>query len=425
MACPIRHLSTAAFFFLYLIKTPDILKQILNPNIQHFILQHENDDEKVLLLKYTELFGVPFKTIANQIVGRRKSREKLPSFYGHENIIFPDVISIEQSSSEISALFKKDLLAGLLPQERHTMIDLTGGFGVDCFFLSDLFKKVYFVEPNEELLSIAQNNFGVFGKTHVAYVHQTAEQFITQVNFPVSLIYIDPSRRSNHNKVFKLKDCSPDLTQILDELLGKSELVMAKVSPLVDIQQAARELKNIVAVYVVSVNNECKELLFIFSSKKHVSEDFSITAVNIQKHNSLSFTFLPSEEKQCTATYSELKKYLYEPSSALLKAGAFNSISERFDIDKLHINTHLYTSESLINDFPGKTFIVEAEVKPDPRVLKDALPEGMANITTRNYPLTPEELKKKTKIKYGGKKYLNGFTRLTKKHNVIASLVTN
>ncbi len=399
---------------------PSEVLQIIQPNVQEFILENKNADEKKLLLSKKEILGIPSTVIANQISGRRKAKSKLPTWYQTKGIVYHSNLAIEQSSSEATAKFKTQIIKGLL-KNRKSMVDLTGGFGVDSFFLSKIFDQVNHVEPTKELVEIVTHNHSQLQARNIQYHTQSAEEFLKENHPRFDLIFLDPSRRDENNrKIFRLADCVPSISELQPKIFERTDHVLLKASPLLDIQQGLREITHIKKVFVVSVENECKELLFfadlIFSGEP------SIEAVNLDQLGEVKemLTFDLSEEKKSEAQFSEPLNYLYEPNSSLLKAGAFKLISSRFNIFKLHTNTHLYTSQKLIQNFPGRTFKIE-KIDPTDKELKMLLLEGKANVATRNYPLSAEELKKKLKVKDGGEKFVIGFSGLNKKYIVVAT----
>lgn len=391
------------------------IQDLLQPELQQFILLHEADDEKELLLKHKSIVGVLSSLVANQIAGRRKAKLKLPIWYGTKNILYPPSVNVEQCSSEATATFKVELLKQNIKSDFNKAVDLSGGFGVDSFFLSSLFKEVDYVEPNENLFEITRHNHNTLQASSIQYHHTTAEQFLTSTPNHFDLLYIDPSRRTKGNqKIFRLADCMPDITQLQDVVFQKTNILLVKVSPMLDLQQGIKELKHVAKVFVVAVDNECKEVLFL-CRKGHEAEPV-VEAVDLKMSSAgLSFSFLFSEERNSIAEFSNPLRYLYEPNAALLKAGAFKLIAQRFSLKKIQQHTHLYTSENLLIDFPGRVFEIEALIKPDAKIARQYFPESKANVATRNYPLSPEELKKKTNLKDGGEKYLIGFSGVKEK----------
>lgn len=393
-----------------------VIQFLSNPDLQNFIYENEHVDEHVLLLKQKEIFGVGASTVVDQIVGRRKAKTKIPVFYLTKGIIYPPGINLEQCSSEATALFKSDLLKG------EICADLTGGFGVDSFFLSKKFEIVHYVERNENLFEIVKHNHDKLGALKIQHHLKSAEEFLAETTLHFDCIYIDPSRRAEGNKkVFKLSECEPDVVGLQKTIFEKSNQLLVKTSPLLDVQHGLKELQSVEKVIVVSVDNECKEVLFLCT--KNYEEEASIETINISKEGNQIFAFRFSEEQKMEIDFSNPRPYLYEPNASILKAGAFKSIGNKFNLKKIHPNTHLYTSDILKEGFPGRVFEITEEVKVDKKSWSTFLPDGKANITTRNYPLSPEELKKKTGLKDGGEKYLIGFSGIDRKYLMVADRV--
>lgn len=385
--------------------------------MQKFIYEHERIDEKVLVLKNKYIEGVQSFLIAQQISGRRKAKIKLPLLYNTSSIIYPASVNLEQSSSQATANFKSTLV-----RKGKKFVDLTGGFGIDALFFSKKFQESYYVEPNEELLTIVQHNFALLGVNNIQYHNTSAENFLSSCSTKFDLMFIDPSRRSGTKKVFKFSDCVPDIIRLQNKLLSMTESLIIKASPLIDLQQGLRELNSVEKIYVISVENECKEVLFV--SKMGWNKETSIETINILHNGSVdSLSFKFSEEHQAVAQFSDPKTYLFEPNASILKAGAFRTIAAQFQLNKLHPSTHLYTSDDFVQNFPGRIFKIETMVKPDVKVLRKLFPAGHANITTRNYSLTPQQLKLKTGLKDGGEKFLIGFSGEHQKFLVVASRV--
>jgi 16S rRNA G966 N2-methylase RsmD len=399
------------------------LSQINHPDIQNFLIEHEGEDEKQLVLKQKEIFGVPSFIIASQLSGRKKIKSKLPTWYTTKGIIYPRAINLEQCSSEATAIFKAQIIESLVAI-KNVAVDLTGGFGVDTFHLSNLFKSVHYVEPNSELLEITKHNHLQLGTSNINHHCLSAEKFIEETDLEVDVVYIDPSRRDERSrKVYQFADCIPDITSLHNGIFKKSQLMLIKASPLLDIQQGLREIPQVKTVFVVSVGNECKELLFL-SVRGYEGEPL-IEAVDLFENGNVrhSFSFTFTDERNARITLGEPKAYLFEPNASIMKSGAFKRISEKFGLTKLEVNTHLYTSSFLVSDFPGKTFLIEC-LDPDVKQLKELLPDGKVNVISRNYPLTPDEIKKKLRLRDGGPKFLIGFSSSKKKHITLCSRIT-
>jgi len=394
----------------------DLLKSLANPALQDFIHIHENDDEQDLILRGKTIFDVPAPLVADQIRGRRKAKTKLPLFYKTAGIIFPPGKNLEQSSSEETARFKSTLI-----NPGECFADLTAGLGIDTFFLSKFFAEAHYVEQMPDLLAIAKHNHQQLGSQHIFYHLDSCEHFLNETKKIFDLVYIDPSRRTGGDqKVFRLRDCTPDITALLPLIFRKTNTVLIKVSPLLDIQQGTKELSAVEKIVVVSVGNECKELLFF--CRKNVVEEALIETINILPNESQQFHFRLSDEKNEVCTFSDARAYLYEPNVSILKAGAFKSIASAFGLFKISPSTHLYTSENFVEKFPGRVFKATTLLKPDEKAKKH-IPEGKANVITRNYPLNPEQLKKKMKLTDGGQQYIIGFSGVTEKFVLLAERI--
>jgi predicted O-methyltransferase YrrM len=396
-------------------------KSLASSEIQNYLRQHEHDDERQLVLRQREILGVPAAQIAEQLAGRRKARIKVPEYYHAQGIIYPPGINFEQASSGQTAKLKSTLLRQSIPSQK-SLVDLTGGFGIDSYYLSKVFQEVIYVEPNESLLDVARHNHEVLRASNIHYHPDSAENFIQTFQNKIDCVFIDPSRRkSDSRKVFRLQDCEPDITSLAKQIFERTDHLMIKTSPLLDIQQGLRELDHVERVYVVAIDNECKEVLFLLNSA--FAGEPSITGIHVRHDQEEKFSFLLSDESNITPTFGDIQEYLYEPNAALMKAGAFKILSSQFSMDKLHPSTHVYTTDRLVPDFPGRIFQTLSIVPSDPKVMRKIFPDGKVNIITRNYPLRPEELQKKLQLKDGGDQYLLAFTSREGKRIVHATRI--
>ena len=399
-----------------------MFSNLLKSEIQSFIRQHESDDLSKLILKSKEVHGVQIGSVATQIEGRKKAKEKLPIYYNTDGIVYPAAVSMEQSSSEATAIFKSNVVLEKMSR-RSLCVDLTGGLGVDSFFLSRVFDEVSYIEPNTELLEIAKHNHLQLGAKNISYHNVVASEFLKSAQTNIDCIYLDPSRRDSHNrKVSSLESCEPNVLELLPSMFQRAQYILLKSSPLLDITEALKQLEKVSQVSIVSVDNECKEVLFLMDIA-FVTEPL-IEAINLSKGLVRSFRFSFSDERAYQISFSEPQEFIYEPNASVLKAGAFKSIAVRFCVEKVHPSTHLYTSKNLVADFPGRIFKIVDFVKADPKVLKQYFPESNANILTRNYPLSPQDLKAKSRLKDGGNRFLIGFSGLKKKYLAVAEKVS-
>jgi SAM-dependent methyltransferases related to tRNA (uracil-5-)-methyltransferase len=386
---------------------------------KEFIREHLNHDTNQLALQATRYSKeLPnYSSLLAQIAARQQVRDKLPSWYSKEDLLYPPKLSIEQSSSEITARYKSNLVSG------ETLADLTGGMGVDTAFLSQSFAKSYYIERQPELVTVARHNFQVLGLSKIETFNEEAVAFLKQMN-PVDCIYLDPARRGKTGKKLVLiEDCEPNLLGIQDLLLEKGKQVLIKLSPMLDITAVIRPLKNINKVYVLAVDNECKELLCLMTAIP--ANHPEVVCINFVKGNTsqeLSFSY--EEEKQSSPVCaSEVKEFLYEPNAAILKAGFYKSIASRFDLEKLSPDSHLYTSSTYIADFPGRRFRVEKTASMNKQELKLFLVDiNAAHISVRNFPLSAEDLRKRLRLKDGGDNYIFGTTLANKKHILVQCL---
>ena len=370
---------------------------ILKSDIQSFISKSETVDIASILFKKTLFVEVTNRELVAQLEARRKCRKKLPTWYNSPNIYYPSKLQIEQTSSEVTAAYKTNLVSG------KCLVDLTGGFGVDSYFFSRKIEQVFHCEIAEELSRIASHNFGVLKRKNITQIPKDGISFLTSQNLSVDWVYIDPSRRNEiKGKVFQLADCSPHIGKNLDLIFEKSNNLLIKTSPLLDISMGISELGQVAEIHIVAVDNEVKELLWVL--KKGFNGQTEIKTINIQKKSLQQFNFTRSKEKTAVSKFSEPLTYLYEPNAALMKSGAFRIIGERLKLSKLHTNTHLYTSNKAI-EFPGRRFKIIASYPFNLRILKK-LRLQKANITTRNFPHSVAYLRKKLKIEEGGEIFL-------------------
>ncbi len=380
------------------------------PAVIEFIRANENADEHQLILRHRNILGIASPVIADQIRSRRKADGKLPTWYKTAGIIYPKPINLEQSSSESTAAYRIEIVREHIPGA-FSGCDLTGGFGVDTFFLSKILGETAYVEPDRNLFDIARHNHQLLGVKNITWVNTDAERFLKQRGGNFDLLYIDPSRRDEDKKLFRLADCEPNVIALQNSWFTNTSHVLIKASPLLDIRQAIRELKYVSHVFVVSVSNEVKELLLLCSPKV---ADVKVHAINLRPSSKelvitakppSRFDFSLEEETKAIARYGEPLQFLYEPDAAILKAGAFQLIAQRFDLVKLHRNSHVYSSAHYREDFPGRIFETIESVKLE-KNLQHKFPRGQANIISRNHPLAVEEIKKKTGLSEGGELYL-------------------
>jgi hypothetical protein len=365
-------------------------EKLLNKEVQNYINANLHSDLHVLLLKKSPFPDVSMQEIVQQIKGKQTAQKKFP-FLLKEGMIFPPQLNLEQASSEKTALYKSNILKG------KTFIDLTSGFGIDAYYLSQNFEEITLVEQNSELLEIVAHNWGVLEKK-ARFVNQKLEDFLAENHDTFDVIYLDPARRDqNKNKVFLLEDLSPNIIEIQDKLISISNGVVIKLSPLIDLKYLVSVLPNIFRIEIIALKNDVKEVVVFLSGEN--SGQIICKCVNLESEESdLEYQF--GDEENAQSEYSDPEKFLYIPNNSILKAGIFNVISKKFGLKKLHPNTHIYTFNDKIKNFPGR--VMEMEVIDGKQIKK----KEQFNIISKNYPLKPEEIKKKYGLKDGGESYL-------------------
>lgn len=377
-----------------------MLSLLVKPEVQAFIKEHKDDDLTRLLLNKHKFPDIPMDLVVDQIRAREKAIHKIPLWANTEGIIMPPLLSMEQCSSEQTASYKASLLNG------STCIDLTGGAGIDTFYLSKQFNKVHYIEENKELAEVAQHNFKLLGANNIIVHSTTSEEFLSELNEEVDVIYIDPARRDQQNKVFRFESCTPNILPLQNELLTKANFVMVKASPMLDITMGVQQLNNVSEIHVVAIKNEVKELLFVQEQNK--TEDIQIKTIDLA--NVEKFDFRQGDTNEISI--GEIQDFLYEPNAAIMKSGGINLLSEFYQINKLHPNTHLFTSNTLIASFPGRIFRVENVVKYSKKEINRHIEGQKANIGVRNFPDSVDAFRKKTGLKPGGNLYVFGYTNI-------------
>jgi len=369
---------------------------LLNPNIQEFI--NANIDVKItkLALQKNPFPNVDWISILNQIEAKTKAKDKLPTWFATKDIIYPSKISVEQTSSEKTALYKSTLVSG------DSLIDLTGGFGVDDYYFSKRINTIAHCEINPELSDLVKHNFEQLEVKNCSFYKGDSLTTLSSLNQKWGWIYIDPSRRNDaKGKVFMLKDCLPNVPENLDFYFKNSNAILIKTAPLLDISAGLSELKNVKNIHIVALDNEVKELLW--ELHKDYSGEITIKTINILKDKTESFDFVLNQEQR-VPSYSLPQKYLYEANNAIMKSGGFDEVSNLYSINKLHRHSHLYTSENLVA-FPGRIFEIQNSISYNRTEMKMLLENKKANITIRNFPDSVEVIRKKWKIKDGGNIY--------------------
>ncbi len=370
------------------------IELLLHKEIQDYISTHWDADCSTLALQKNPFPAVPWLEIIQQIQSKQKCATKLPTWFAGSSVIYPVKVSVEQSSSEITAAYKASLVQG------NSLIDLTGGMGVDCYYFAKQIKKVTHCELSADLSAIVQHNFGVFGVKNVDFVAGNSLDYLQQSAKQFDWIYIDPSRRNGaKGKVFLLEDCLPNVPENLELLFAHSQKILLKTAPILDIRSGINSLKQVEEIHIVAVENEVKELLWVLS--KSAAQQPTIHTINYSKHGIEEVSFETNSAVVCS--YSLPQTYLYEANSAIMKSGEFTAVALRQGVSKLHEHSHLYTHAELV-DFPGRAFKVEACL-PYHKTEMKKLMNCKANISVRNFPDSVEEIRKKWKIKDGGNQY--------------------
>ncbi|MDQ0966484.1 16S rRNA G966 N2-methylase RsmD [Flavobacterium sp. W4I14] len=383
--------------------------KLLAKAVQDYINANLNADVNQIALAKSPFEGITAAELATQITAKKKSEKKLPTWFNTQDIYYPPVLSIEQTSSEITAKYKSKLAKG------NTLIDITGGFGIDSYYFSKKVKAVTHCEINPELSVIAQHNAQALHATNIEFKAEDGIAYLQASDASFDTIYVDPARRAEKGKVFMLKDCTPDIASNLDALLEKSSRIIVKTAPLLDISAGLSELKQVSEIHIVSVKNECKELLWIID--KDYNGDTKIIAVTLNNGIEKDFSFYRSVSNGSIQFIDDLNAgdYLYEPDAALLKSGAFNLIGTTYNLLKLHPQTQLFSSAMVNKDFPGRIFKIEAVLATAALKKQENL---KGNVIVRNYPAKPEDLVKKYKIKADQNQFLI-FTKVCNGENIV------
>lgn len=369
---------------------------IQSEEFQKLVALYEEEDVNQLALKFSKQKNFPLTELITQVEGRQKAKSKIPLFYSNRKLIYPSSVSLQQSSSQETAEYKSSLFTGNL------LVDLTGGLGVDSYFFSHQFKKVIYIEREEEVSSIAGNNFLHLGTTTIEIWNTNSETALEKLkNLQPDLIYIDPSRRDElKRKVHSFSDCQPDVLSLLNPIFNIPSSLLIKASPMLDIKASLKELKYVDKVWVVSLNDECKELLFLIRPESNTNP--LITCVELSRRP-LEFTFTYEEEKESNSAIGLIEKFLFKPDLSIIKGGAFKCLAQRFGLTGLHVSTHLYTASQNCENFPGSVYEVVDTFKFDKEKIKKL---GTVNMITRNVPYNSSELKQKWKIKESPDRWL-------------------
>ena len=373
----------------------DFIKSNFNQNVHNLFLKYVNDEHKKYLIE--------------QISIRQKISKKLPFLIDNYKFIFPSKLSYEQSSSEKTAKYKSEII------DYKFSADLTGGLGIDTFFISKKSDKHFYIEQNQELCEIFKHNATELNLQNIEILNENAENFIKNTNEYFDLIYLDPNRRADSGqKMYFLEHSSPNILNMLDDLKRICDKVLIKTSPLLDISLAVKELKYVSEVHILSIENECKELLFLIDFKE--VKELKYFAVNFEKNNE-QILIIENKDEIANYNYAIKDKFLYEPNSSIMKLVIFDKICRNYNdnIFKISKNSHLFTSNNYFGDFPGRIFEIISIVKFSKKEILTFCKDRKANISLRNFPISVEEFKKKIGLKDGGDIYIFGTTETNNK----------
>ena len=377
------------------------------PELRDFIQEHLNDDTAALLLAARRYQGIDVPFAVEQIEARKRLKGKLPEWYENVELVMGGKVPAEQCSSEVTARYKRSIIEG------ESLCDMTGGMGVDFWYMSEGMKQAIYTERNETLCEIAKHNFQMLKDGKHPEVEVKCGDGRDLPIPSVDIIYLDPARRAGDgSRVYAMEDCEPNIVAWQDELLQKAKMLLVKLSPMVDLTDVLRKLKGVTDVYIVGVRNECKEVLV---KQAHALGDslpagcVKVHCVDFLTDKTIEDSYNLTDKNEITVVSDGVGNYLYEPDVTLMKAQAFGSLCQRFPVYQLDVETHLMTSDEFIADFPGRIFEVEELIPFSSKVLKRLKKEiPQANIATRNFVMTAEELQKRSGIKDGGEVYLFG-----------------
>ncbi|MGB7843004.1 MAG: class I SAM-dependent methyltransferase [Salinimicrobium sp.] len=384
-------------------------RALLNKEVQDYIDRHYKEEISKILFRGSPFQEVSVQELGAQLNGKKKAEKKLPEFFNKRGIIYPPLLNLEQTSSEVTAKYKTSLVEG------KSLLDLTGGFGIDSFYFSKSLEEVSHCELNTELSELAKQNFKTLNAGNINTIPGDGISFLKSSSERFDWVYVDPSRRDYAGgRVFFLSDCLPNVPENLDLIFSHTENILIKTSPLLDLQAGLNELHSVKEIHIVAVDNEVKELLWVL--KKGFLGNVRVHTVNFQKKKLQVFDDFFGRDYP--AKYSLPLKWLYEPNAAIMKSRLFSAVGERFGLKKLHPNTNLFTSEALV-DFPGRKFEVLQVLPFKKKQLKARLNFSKAHISTRNFPLSVENLRKQLKLMDGGENYLFFITNIEEKKVVM------
>ncbi len=373
---------------------------ILSQATADFLSRHPDDDPIKLLLQQGRYPDVDMRMVAQQLEGRRQAQEKWPSLCKREGYLFPPKINREQSSSEATALYKASLVS-----QGETLADLTGGMGIDSLFFAQKVSRVDYCEMDPDVFELSRHNFQALKADNISCHLGDSIAWLETQKEPHDVIFIDPARRdANGHKVQAFEDCTPNLLMHLDLLRNHCRRLIVKASPMIDITLGINQLKEVSQVHIIAVKGECKEVLFVVEPTVSPCQYYCI---DIQPDTTHLLSFTPEEEQNASLmTASQIKHYLYEPHAALMKGGALRILCSKYGVEKLGRNSHLYTSDALVSDFPGRIFEVETTLSVNSKEINRLLPQRKVHLLCKNYPFTTALLQKKLRLIEGGHQHL-------------------
>lgn len=396
---------------------------MVNKETLSYIKTHRTDDPRKLALQ-SHPSGVDMQYALEQIAGWQAACRKLPHWASIEDIIYPPHLSMEQCSSQPTAIYKQQVARRLLGDNADTLVDLTGGYGVDFSYMAEVFRHRVYVERQEVLCEAAHHNFPLFGIDDAEIIYGDGTEYLGRIDH-VSMIYLDPARRDNNGgRTYGIADCTPDVTALKDVLREKADYVMIKLSPMLDWHKAVEDVGNVVEVHIVAVKNECKELLLVVDCQGNKKQSLQVFCVNYSDDNTATTDiFSPNgclNVLSASFTNPMEQSYIYEPNASLMKFGSFEPLCRKYNVRQIAPNSNLFISDEYIDSFPGRCFRIEAVSGMNKKELRNILGNiSKANITTRNFPLSVAELRKRLKLKDGGGTYIFATTLQDGSHKLL------
>lgn len=405
--------------------------RMISPETISYAFEHRDKDPRTLALKAKVPANVNLTEALQQIAGWQTARTKLPEWARHDGIIYPSHLAMEQCSSEQTARYKAGVVARLLGEKAMDGVfyDLTGGFGVDFSYIAPLFRKAVYVEQQENLVEVARHNFNTLSLDNAEACCGNAVDMLRSIDH-ATMIFLDPARRDNNGgRTYALSDCTPDILTMKDELFSKADILMLKLSPMLDWRAVVQQLGSVKELHIVSVKNECKELLVVVAPllspqrEEDVSPQVEDNALTVYCVNDdQQFVFTPLSPKTVTKVISspfggDKRGALFVPNSSIMKAGCFAELAHRYDVSPISANSHLFVSPHFIDDFPGRQFEIVAISSMNKRELRTTFAGiSQANVAVRNFPMTAEQLRQRLRLRDGGENYVFATTEEDGQH---------